>query len=59
MGSKKRDLSDNSTKEIIEKQVKKLSVLHEQTKKAQIKVTGSLDLLLNKFDELNRENVKC
>lgn len=34
MGSKKRDLSDNSTKEIIEKQVKKLSVLHEQTKKA-------------------------
>lgn len=59
MGSKKRDLSDNSTKEIIEKQVKELSALHEQTKKAQIKVTGSLDLLLNKFDELNKETVKC
>ena len=34
MVSKKRDLSDNSTKEIIEKQVKELSALHEQTKKA-------------------------
>ena len=34
MGSKKRDLSDNSTKEIIEKQVKELFALHEQTKKA-------------------------
>lgn len=42
----------------IENQVMELFALHEQTKYTQIKQQESLDLLSNKFDELEREHKK-
>ena len=42
----------------IEKQVKELFILNEETKNTQIKVTESLEFFSNKFDKLERENKK-
>lgn len=42
----------------IENQVMELFALHEQIKYTQIKQQESLDLLSNKFDELEREHKK-
>ena len=42
----------------IEKQVKELFILNEETKNTQIKVTESLEFFSNKFDEHERENKK-
>ena len=42
----------------IKNQVKELFILNEETRNAQIKVTKSLEIFSNKFDELDRENKK-
>ena len=42
----------------IEKQVKELFILNEETKNVQIKVTEPLEFFSNRIDELKRENKK-
>ena len=42
----------------IENQVKELFILNEESRNEQIKVSESLEIFSNKFDEINRENKK-